>query len=304
MSDPLRAAARHGQWVLIAGLVFGLALPSFAGLLRPHLPLMVVGLLFVSLLRMSPVALLSSLTELPRVAPTALILQLGLPIVVIAIARVTGTATTPVAMALMLVASAPSIVGSPNIAMIMGTAPDHALRLMVAGTVLLPLTVLPIFALSPVLEGAGQVAAAALRLLVTIALTGAAAMATRRLLFPRPSPATEERLQGASAIALAVFVVALMPAVASLAQASLAQLAFWIAVAFAANFGAQIVTWRLTQGQPRDRALPLSLIAGNRNIALFLVSLPPESTAQILPFVGCYQLPMYLTPLLMRRVYT
>ncbi|WGW05728.1 hypothetical protein [Tropicibacter oceani] len=303
MTDPLRLAARHGQWVLIAGLVLGLALPSFAGLLRPHLPMMVVGLLFVSLLRMPPSALLGSLPQLPRVSLTALVLQLALPLLVIAAARATGTATTAVALSLTLVAAAPSIVGSPNIVMIMGGRPDHALRLMVAGTVLLPLTVLPVFALSPLLDDAGQVATAALRLLGTIVLTGAAAMATRRLLFPRPSPMTEDRLQGASALALSLFVIALMPAVAVLAQTSTSQLVFWIAVAFAVNFGAQIVTRRLTRSQPRDTSLSLSLIAGNRNIALFLVSLPPETTAQILPFVGCYQLPMYLTPLLMRRLY-
>ena len=47
--------------------------------------------------------------------------------------------------------------------------------------------------------------------------------------------------------------------------------------------------------QQKDAALP--------NIALFLVGLPASITDPVLIFIGCYQVPMYLTPLLMRRFY-
>ena len=39
-----------------------------------------------------------------------------------------------------------------------------------------------------------------------------------------------------------------------------------------------------------------------RNIALLLLSLPAATIEPFLLFIGCYQVPMYLTPLLMRRV--
>lgn len=48
---------------------------------------------------------------------------------------------------------------------------------------------------------------------------------------------------------------------------------------------------------------PLALAAGNRNIALFLVALPAEVMAPIMVFVGCWQVPMYLTPVLLRWLY-
>jgi len=47
----------------------------------------------------------------------------------------------------------------------------------------------------------------------------------------------------------------------------------------------------------------MSVISGNRNIALYLTALPAAVTEPLLAFVGCYQFPMYMTPLLMRKFY-
>ena len=57
--------------------------------------------------------------------------------------------------------------------------------------------------------------------------------------------------------------------------------------------------------------LPLLLLTpfyhqdGNRWIvvALFLVALPQATTDPLLIFIGCYQIPMYLTPVLLGRFY-
>lgn len=302
--DPLIWAARQGRWVLVAGLAVGLAAPALAEGMRPWLGALVVVLLFLSVLRMRPRDVLGALSELPRVAGTALALQLAAPLAVIGVFAAAGRADTPLALALALMAAAPSIMGSPNIAMMLGASPVHAMRLMVVGTALLPLTILPVFWASPALGDAADVRLTALRLLATIAVTALIAMGLRRLWLHTPSAAQEQRLEGASAIALAVFVVGLMPQVSTVALRDPGAVLFWLGVVILANLGAQIALWRLTRARlDRDRALPLSLIAGNRNVALFLVSLPPEVTAPIMVFIGCYQLPMYLTPLIMRRVY-
>ena len=59
----------------------------------------------------------------------------------------------------------------------------------------------------------------------------------------------------------------------------------------------------LRQGPLKAVAGPLALAAGNRNIAIFLVALPPEVLAPLMIFIGCWQLPMYLTPMLLPRLY-
>ena len=282
----------------------GLALPGLAEIMRPWLPVLVLGLLFISVLRIPPRALLGTLPDLPKVLGTALALQLVAPLAVIGIASLLDLQPSATTLALTLVFAAPSIMGSPNISMMLGAAPDHAMRLMVAGTALLPLTIIPVFWLAPALGDAANLRSTALTLTAAISITAALAIATRHVLLRHPSPTQQKRIEGASAIALAVFVVGLMPQVSTVALTDPMTALYWALLAFAANFGAQILVWTTTRHRlPRDRALPTALIAGNRNIALFLVSLPPETTAPIMVFIGCYQLPMYLTPLLLKRLY-
>jgi hypothetical protein len=304
LRDPLVLAARHGQWVLVAGLVAGLALPGLAHVLRPWLPALVALLVFLSLLRLKPGALAMALRTLPQTAAIAAVLQLALPLGVWAGAQALGLGAHPASLALVLMCAAPSIMGSPNISMMLGAPPDYALRLMVVGTALLPLTVLPVFAIMPAVQGTAAVGQAAVRLVALIGLSALAAMAVQRVALRHGHPKTHQRLEGVSALALAVFVIGLMPQVSALALQAPATLVFWLMVAFGANMGGQILAWYLLRGRlPHAQAVPLALITGNRNIALFLVSLPAETTAPIMGFIGCYQLPMYLTPLLMARLY-
>jgi len=302
--SPLHWAARHGPLVLIGGLIVGVAVPPLAAALRPWLPQMVAGLLFVSVLRMQPAAVVGSLRRLPRSVLPVLGLQLLLPLAVLGLGQLAGLSGTPALTALVLMLAAPAIVGSPNICMMMGAAPDHALRLMVAGTALLPLTAIPLLRAMPALGDTGSVLAASGRLALVIVGATLAALAVRRLIFPRPSPETLRSMEGASAIALAIFVIGLMQAVSDGARTDPARFGLWLALAFAANFGAQTLAWRLARNRlPRDKATALSVIAGNRNISLYFLSLPPDTIAPLLVFIGCYQIPMYLTPLIMGRMY-
>ena len=77
-----------------------------------------------------------------------------------------------------------------------------------------------------------------------------------------------------------------------------------LVLAFAVNIGLQISCFFLWgRTTLTDYRVPVSVIAGNRNIALYLTALPAAVTEPLLAFIGCYQFPMYLTPLLMNRLY-
>lgn len=188
--------------------------------------------------------------------------------------------------------------------LMMGHPPEHAMRLMVVGTALLPLTALPVFLLMPELGDIQSVLQAGLQLLLTIVLATGAAIITRRTVLRAPSPAMLLNLEGLAALTLAVFVIGLMPSVSATALNNPAIASFWIALACLANLGAQAVAFHLSRNRlPADKSTAISIIAGNRNIAIFFVALPPEVTAPIMAFIGAYQIPMYLTPMIMRRLY-
>lgn len=300
----LAFAGRHGRLLLVLGLVAGVALPGLAQAMKPWLQELVAFLLFLAALRVGPGRAAGSLRgALPTLGLT-LAYQLVLPLGAAGIAATAGIADTPGAIALVLMLAASPISGSPNLAILSGADPAPAFRLLILGTALLPLTVIPVFQAMPSLGEGRDVLLASGRLLGVIAVAAAAAFLLRRTLLRDPGATGLRALDGASAITMAVVVVGLMSAVGPALRSMPGTLLGWLALATAANFGAQIVAAALLRKAGAGPALPaLAIVAGNRNIALFLVALPTTTTDQILMFIGCYQIPMYLTPLLLAGFY-
>lgn len=298
----LEFCAKHGRWGLVVGLLAGLALPGLAQAMRPWLPHMVAGLLFITAFRVGYKGSVGQLNAAPRVLGEVLILQLVLPLLALAVVFALGLSAITAALAIVLMLCAPSISGSPNFAVLVGHDPAPAMQILVMGMALFPLTILPVlFILGPAFGDIGGVLSTSLRLIVIIFAATGAGFAARAWLLPQASPAQIQRLDGAGVLALAVIVVGLTAGIGPVFTQSPLQLAGWIALVFAANFGLQIIAYLIVPNSPR--AAPFSVIAGNRNVALFLLALPPDVTDRLLPFIGCYQLPMYLTPLVMARLY-
>lgn len=295
----LETCARHGRLVLVAGLIAGISLPGLAQAMRPHLPWMVAVLLFFSAFRIGPAETIGQVTRLWRPLGDVVALQLGLPVLGFAVFTLAGVIDTGPALAVMLMLAAPSITGAPNFVVLAGKDPAPAMQILVFGTALFPLTVLPVlWLMQDALPGAGDVLAAAGRLVAVVAVTVALGFGARRLLLPVPSAAQIRQLDGVGVIALAVIVIGLMAGVAPLIATGWQAVGFWLAVVFAANFGLQLMVFLVLRART-SHEVALSIIAGNRNVALFLVALPAATVDTLLPFIACYQFPMYLTPLLL-----
>ena len=300
----LALAARHGRLLLILGIVAGALLPGLAAALKPWLQELVAFLLFLAALRVGPDRAAGSLRGAGSTLGLALLYQLLLPLGAAALALALGIAATPAALAVVLMLSAPSISGSPNLAILSGADPAPAFRLLILGTALLPLTVLPVFHLLPVLGEGGQVIRAAFRLLAVIGGAAAMAFVLRRTLLRRLDAERIAAFDGASALTMAIVVIGLMSAVGPALRTAPATLLGWLGFAFLVNFGFQIAAALWLRRFAAGPGLPArAIVAGNRNIALFLVALPPATTDQLLMFIGCYQVPMYTTPLLMSAFY-
>ena len=304
LSRLLIATARHGRLVLIAGLVAGILLPGLAGMGRGVLPELVACMLGVAALRIGPSAARGSLADIHISLRLVAVYQLLLPLVLAGVFLALGWDGT-LATAMVLMAAAPSISGSPNLTIMTGHDPAPALRLMIAGVALLPLTVAPVFLLWPIFGSLGAIALASGKLLLLIGCSSAAAFLIRQRFFPQPSIETLGVIDGVSALLMAVLVIGLMSALGPAIAETPGLVGLTLAAAFAINFSLQIAAYMLTGGRGHERSrVAWSIIAGNRNIALFLVALPAAITDPLLLFIGCYQIPMYLTPILLRPLYS
>lgn len=298
-----RFLARHARLVLIAGLVIGIALPQFALVVREFLPPLVALTLAMAALRIGPRAARGNLGDLRLSLRLVAVYQVLLPLALAAGFHAFGF-NGALATALVLMAAAPSISGAPNIAAMTGNDPAPALRLLIAGVALAPLTVVPVFLLWPGFGSPASVASASLKLLLLIAGAAAVAFFVRQTFFAEPSRETIEVIDGASALAMSVLVIGLMSAVGPALIAAPLSVLRMLLIVFAVNLGLQLAAFAvLGRTRHAQSRVAWSVVAGNRNIALFLAALPASMVDPLFLFIGCYQVPMYLTPVLLDRLY-
>jgi len=197
----LAFCGRQGRWVLPAGLLAGFLLPTLAAPMRAAIPYLIVVLLFVAWLRItdsngtndsiSTNSINANTSIWARFAflkdckliGGVLVAQLVLPLVLYFLLSLSGI---PViwCMAAVLVAAAAPISGGPNIVLLMKGDASLALRWLTVGTMLMPLTSIPVLALLLPSEGKAM-----------------------------KTPRFQEILDGIAAILLASMVIGLMSAV-------------------------------------------------------------------------------------------
>jgi ACR3 family arsenite transporter len=300
----LAACARHGRLLLVAGLMAGVAFPALARAMEPLIGPMIAFLLFLAALRIGPEAAWPGRGRIGRTLALTVALQTVPPVLLLGLLALAGWQDSIVGLGLVLALAAAPITGSPGLAILSGADPAPALRQLVLGTALLPLTVLPVFALMPVFADPEAALAAVGRLLFVIVIAGAGAWLLRRASPRLLAPDALAALDGITTIVMALVVVALMSAVGPALVAGDPALFAILALVLAVNFAIQLGVWLLARRLGAGATAPsLAIVAANRNLALFLVALPPETVEALLLFVGCFQVPMYLTPFVMARLY-
>ena len=305
MQRALWLASSHARLSLIAGLAAGLLLPGLARALVPWLPHMVAALLTITALRIGHRAAMGAIRDLRWGLAAVAVLQLAVPLALLAGFSVFGLQGTPMALATVLASAAPAITGSVNLALILRLNGGRMMQILVLGTAMFPLTILPILVVLPQLGQASEIILSAFKVLVVILSSTALGFALRAWIFPRPTEAQVKALDGASVLAFSFIVIGLMAALNPALHADPWAVVQWAALAFTISYALQAMTLlALRRTALHPVAGPLAIGAGNRNIALFLVALPADILAPLMVFIGCWQLPMYLTPILLPRLYS
>ena len=308
-----------------AGLLAGFLLPALAAPLRAAIPYLIAVLLFVAWLRITDssgtnASLWARFAFLKdrKLISGVLVAQLVLPLLLYFLLSLSGIPAIW-CMAAVLVAAAAPVSGGPNIVLLMKGDASLALRWLTVGTMLMPLTSIPVLALLLPSEPRLAVGLAIVKLLFIITIAMFAAIAVHNYGWGKAmkTPRSQEILDGIAAILLASMVIGLMSAVHH-PTSTLPVMAKMLLVAITINVGLQLLGIALANlsrslGRSLGHSLSLSLskqavvsvgvLNGNRNIALFLAALPVGVTEPLLLFIACYQIPMYLTPLIGRHLY-
>ncbi len=289
----LSQLGRQAKWVLPFGLLLGFALPQTSIALSLWIPHFIALLLLIACLQIKHAvsirAIFSSLTFRWIVAA-----QLCLPVLVWALLSALGLSNQWIIPAV-LVASAAPLTGGPSLVIILKGDAQQALSFLLAGTLVLPLTCIPGLYLIDSSGSLQSVAMTSFKLLLLISFIVAMAWLVRKYWLGLSRYRDRRALDGLSALCLAVVVIGLMAGFhePQIDKTDVIQTFFW---AIFINCSYQLLGYVFSH-KAQLNSIAAGVSTGNRNIALFLTALPLENNAALLLFIACYQIPMYLTPL-------
>jgi arsenite transporter len=305
----MSALGRRAPMVLVIGVVLGLVLPQVGAILRPAVPALVVLLFGFALVRIDWSAVAAAFRRPWWIGGIVAVLMAAVPAAVYGVAASLQLPADLTA-SLVLMACAPPIGSAPNLAFILGLDAVVALNVVVVGTLLMPVIAPPMVFAILGLDLGVEPEIVALRLVATIAIALLLAAGLRRMLGRERIIRHGSVLDGGTAVVMVLFVIAVMEGVQARLATEPATVFAFLAAACVANFGLQALFAGLapiargpTAGTLRRQMLTVALMAGNRNIALFLAALPPEAVGFLTLFVAVYQIPMYVTPLFAGRLY-
>ncbi|UTD27271.1 Na+-dependent transporter [Bradyrhizobium sp. WD16] len=298
----LSAIGRQGTRALVALVVIGIACPPLGAVLKPHVTPAIFILLCLSFMRLDVAALRSHLRRPGLVVAATLWTVLVVPLAVGLSSSAVGLpAFAPgLHLGLMLQSVASPMMAAPALAALMGLDATLVLITLVTSTALVPFTA-PLFA-AVFFGGMLDLSPQALGLKLGAILVGAilVAMVLRRLIGATRIARHKAPIDGINIVVLLVFVSGVMENVGvatlhdPLGVSAMTLLAFAV---FALMLAATIIVFR---GMGAAVALALALMVCQRNMGLMLAATDGVLPSSTWLYFALSQLPIYLSPLLLR----
>ncbi|NKC33347.1 hypothetical protein HEQ75_20975 [Roseomonas sp. BU-1] len=299
----LEWSARHGAALLGFGVFIGVLVPPLAAATRDVVTPVVACLMTLVLLRVDFGQVLGYLRRPILVAALLAWVLLACPVIVFLVVRVLGM-EGPLAAALVIMATGCAATSSPAFARMVGLDGEISLVVAVLSTLLVPFTAPPLALGLMGIDLAISLGGLMARLALVVGLPLAVSLVIRRLAGPARLQRYGRGVDGAVVLLVVLYGFGVMDGL----QATILAEPLWVlggvALAFAGNFGLNILTALAFLRVAGARvALSGGLLSGNRNMALYLAVLPAATDPRILMFFALCQFPLFLSPMLLRPVY-
>jgi len=289
--------------MLLAASIFGgILAPPLAAAMRDLVTPAVAGLMTLVLLRLDPRQVVAYLRRPALVAAISAWILLACPVLAFVATRAAGL-DGPLGAGLVLMAAGCAATSSPAFARLVGLDAELSLVVAVVTTALVPFTAPPLALGLLGVDLAIGIGGLMLRLTLVVGLPALLALLVRHLAGTARLARAGPALDGAVVLVLVIFAFGVMDGVQARLMADPLWVLAGIALALAGNLGLNAVTALAFLPAGRALALAAGLLAGNRNQALFLAVLPAAADPNLLLFFALGQIPMFVSPFLLRPVY-
>jgi BASS family bile acid:Na+ symporter len=298
----LEWSARQGSTLLALGIFAGVFIPPLAALFRDVVTITVAGLMTLVLLRVDPAQVLSYLRRPVLVAALTFWLLLAMPVLTYGVTLAAGL-EGPLGAALVISAMGCAATSSPAFARMVGLDGEISLVVALVTTLLIPFTAPPLALGLMGIDLAISLGGLMTRLALVVGLPLLISIAIRAVVSKGTLTRVGPAVDGAVVWLVVLYGFGVMDGMLARLLQEPAWLLGGLALAFAGNLGMNAATALVFLPAGRRLALAGGLLAGNRNMALFLAVLPAATDERILLFFALCQFPLFLSPFLLRPVY-
>jgi BASS family bile acid:Na+ symporter len=298
----LEFCAHRGALLLALSIFVGLFVPPVARTFRFIITPTVVGLMTLVLLRVDFRAVFAYLRRPVLVLWLIAWLMLICPVLVWALVRLAGSGG-PLATAVVIMATGCAATSAPAFARLVGLDPQLSLVASVLSTLVIPFTAPPLalgllgVALPLTIGGLSA------RLALVVGLPLLISLAVRRIAGESRLAPYGRAIDGAAVLLVSLYGLGVMDGILAALIARPGYVLGAIALAFLGNYGLNAATTLAFLPFGQRIALATGLLSGNRNMALYLAVMPPETGFDVLIFFALCQFPLFLSPFLLKPIY-
>ena len=298
----LEFCARRGAAILAASIFVGLFVPPLASVFRDVVTVTVAGLMTLVLLRVDFGQVLGWLRRPLLIAALLGWLLLACPVLAYALCWFLPLEPGFVAGQVVL-ATGCAATSSPAFARLLGLDGEVAFVVSILSTFLVPFTAPPIALGLMGIDLSLTLGGLMARLALLVGLPMALSLLLRRLVRPEALARRAGAIDGAVVLLVAAYGVGVMDGILARAIAQPGLVLGGVAMAFTGCLALNAATALAFGAAGRRFALTAGLLSGNRNMALYLAVLPPETDPSILLFLTLCQFPLFLSPFLLGPIY-
>jgi predicted Na+-dependent transporter len=300
--NALAWSARRGSILLAIGIFGGILSPALAADFKFFITPNVLLMTTLVLLRVDIPAALGHLRRPARLAFIVALQMLACPILAWLVVRPLQL-DPGIEAGIVLLATGCAAISSAAFARLVGLDPELSLLTTLATLALVSFTAPSIALWLLGIDLAIGTTALMTRLLLVIGLPLLVSLLLRRLLGRDNLVRWGEAFDGALVWIVVFYGFAVMDGLAPRLAADPAWVAQALLAAFVADYGLNLLTTGILWRTGVRTAATAGLMSGNRNMALYLAVLPATTDPRITLFFGLCQIPLFLSPFLLRPLY-
>lgn len=303
MNATLAFMSRKAPLFMLGGVAIGLGVPDFAAVMRPLVVPISVLMVVVSMLRIEPAKLVATFRRPLFLAAAALFFLLVLPVLTFLLARAFGLSGWMIT-GLTYAAAAPPLSSAAAFAILVRVDPALVTGISIPATLVAPATVWMLTISFPELGEGVELGALVVRLSAIILGALGVALIIRRVVGAARVTAWAPALDGVTVALVMMIAIGVMHDIG---------LAFWsgplawlgiLALTALVSYGSLLLTIAVFWPVGRAEACAAGLCSSVKNMAVMVAAVLGTVDPRISLVVITAQFPIFLSPLLMRPLFS